>query len=93
MAKRKRGQTPKSKPVFSVGPFKTGSALVEVSVWENAVGEADDERTVFGIGLKRSFKDGDQWRESKVFRAQDLPHLMIAIQEAYLFCQNESAKK
>ncbi len=65
-----------NKPVHTVGPFNSGGSLIEASVWENEVGEGDEARLVFNVTVQRSYNDGEEWKRTKSFRPQDLPHLI-----------------
>lgn len=82
----------KKEPVHSVN-FYSGGGYIEVAVWENMVGEGENERLAYGVSLKRSYKDGNDWKDTKSFRAQDLPHVAVALQQAYLWIQEQQQKR
>jgi len=82
-----------NKPVHTVGPFNSGGSLIEASVWENEVGEGDEARLVFNVTVQRSYNDGEEWKRTKSFRPQDLPHLIEVTRLAYLWCQEQANKR
>lgn len=87
MVKRRAVQEDKKEPVHVVGPYSTGSAMVEVAVWENP----GEERPVYGISINRSYFDAGEkkWKQSKTLRVQDIPALCIALQQAFVWIQDK----
>ena len=81
-----------NKPIESIS-FNSGGGIIEASIWENEVGEGNDARTVLSVTIQRAYNDGKEWKHTKSLRPQDIPHVMVALQQAYLYCQNEMAKK
>jgi hypothetical protein len=83
------------RPVVSFGPYPTGSAMIEVSVWENEVGEGDDARTVHSVTTRRSSYDDSkkEWKESDSLRLQDIPFLILALKQAFEWIANDRLKK
>jgi hypothetical protein len=65
------------KPVKSV---KVGA--VEAAVWENASKEG---RKFFTTTLDKNYKDGEAWKKTTSFGADDLPKAILALQQAYEF--------
>lgn len=78
-----------TKPVHTVGPLNSGGSLVEASIWQNRIGEKEDARSVFNITVQRAYNDGSEWKRTKSFRPQDLPHLIEAIRLAYVWCAQQ----
>lgn len=81
-----------SPPVYSKRAW-TGSANVEVAVFERMIDGENGERRVFSIAAKRTWKDGEEYKNSNVFRPEDLLPLAFFLQLAYAFITNESSKK
>lgn len=67
-----------SKPVETLSvPAGKGTTL-NASIWENQV-ERDRQRfTTYSITIERRYRDGEEWKSSKSFRASEL------LQVAYL---------
>lgn len=72
----------RKKPVVSFGPYPTGSAMIEVAVWENTVGEGKEERLVYSVSFTRSYNDGKEWKKTGSVRVQDIPFLIHGLQKA-----------
>lgn len=87
------GSTEAKRPVHTIGPFNAGGSLIESSIWENEVKDGQESRSVFQVTVQRAYYHGDGWKRTKSFRPQDLPHLVETIRLAYLWCQEQSAKK
>ena len=59
-----------------VGKIKCGG--VTVSVWENK----GEHSTFNTYSLQRSYKDGEEWKNTTSLREGDLPKAILAYQEA-----------
>ena len=63
----------KKTPVWSRKVF-TGSATIECAVFENVREDRNgDEFMTYAVLLKRTYKDGDDYKTSASFRAEDMP--------------------
>jgi len=65
----------KNKPVKTI---RLGS--IEASIWEN---EADDGRKTHSVTFKRSYKDGEEWKDSESYWTEHLPLLAKAADMAH----------
>jgi hypothetical protein len=90
---RRNGSSKKeqSSPVFS-RRFWTGSGNLEVAVWERTVGEGDQARSVLNTTMKKTYKDGDDFKESNSLRVEELGIAILAIQSAFQFISDEQGK-
>lgn len=78
-----------SPPAWSRKQF-TGSGVVEVGVWEKMVNEGqDNEFLAFNVSAKRVVKDESGYKTVSGFRAEDVPTLILLLQQAaeYIFTQ------
>lgn len=65
-------------------PIKTIKAgNVRAAIWANQGN--DESRTFHTVTVTRSFKDGDEWRESTSFGRDDLPKLELVTRKAFEF--------
>jgi len=69
-------------PVWS-RRYWTGKATVEVSVWSHTREGENGDREVFSTTLKKTYKDGDEYKESDSFFPEELPLVAAALQEAF----------
>jgi hypothetical protein len=62
-------------------PVKKVSAHgVTVSVWEN---EGKNDSKYHTVSIQRSYKDGDEWKNTETLRMNDVPAAVAALQKAY----------
>lgn len=47
------------------------------------VGEGDQERLVFNTSIKKTYRADDSYKESNSFRAEELPLVAAALQQAF----------
>jgi len=52
---------------------------ITVDVWENQ----GEKAPFYTFTLQRSYKQGNDWKNTNSLRAQDLPKAILALQEAY----------
>lgn len=78
----------KNAPVWS-RRYWTGSANLEIAVFEKTVGGQRGEFRTFNVSIKRTYKDGDEYKEAKGFRAEDVPVLASALLQAHAFIAEE----
>jgi hypothetical protein len=71
----------------------TGSGTVEVSVFSKHVGEGDKRFEAFSLSLKRTYKDGDQFKTVQGFRTEDVPVAIQLLQSAYDFITAETNRE
>lgn len=71
----------------------TGSATIEVALFDRLVETNGGEVRTFNVSMKRVYKVGDDYKEAKGFRAEDLPFLVLTLSQAYAFVSEELTKK
>lgn len=69
--------------------MRTASGWVEIAVWSNMVGEGNQQREVLGTTIRKKYKSGEAWVESKSLMVDDLPTVSLLLAEAHTFCSNE----
>jgi hypothetical protein len=52
---------------------------ITVDVWENS----GEHSKFYTFTLQRSYKQGNEWKNTNSLRAQDLPKAILALQKAY----------
>ena len=58
---------------------------VRAAVWENTVNRDGKEIPVFSVQIDRTYKDGDQFKQTSRFNLQDLPKVALVAGKAYEF--------
>jgi len=53
---------------------------VKVSTWEN---KSKEGVSFYTVSMQRSYKDGNDWKNTDSYRINDLPKLILAIQKTY----------
>ena len=53
---------------------------IVAAIWKN---ETKDGRFWFNVTVSRSYKDGDEWKDTSTFRRDDLPIVAKALDMAY----------
>lgn len=81
-------KTEKPKPVWSRRHW-TGSGTLEVAVWSRMVGEGDNAREVLNTTLKKTYKDGEEYKESGSYRPEELGLIILALQEAHHYISEQ----
>lgn len=75
-------------PVWSQKAW-TGSGHVEVAVWPRVV----SDREVLNATIRKTYKDGEEYKESKSLRPEELPIVSALLLEAFSFITNEENRK
>jgi hypothetical protein len=57
--------------------YKAG--VISVSAWKNE----SDKGEFITFSLQRAYKQGEEWKHTQSFRANDLPKLISLLQESY----------
>jgi hypothetical protein len=76
-------------PVWSRRIF-TGSGSVECAVFSKMMGEGDQQWETFNASLKRSYKDGDQFKSVSGLRMEDVPVAIQLLSQAYDFIASQN---
>lgn len=63
--------------------FRAGG--VTATVWRNSITREGREVEVFSISVDRAFKQGDEFRHTSSFGANDLPKVQLVVSKAYEF--------
>lgn len=87
---RRNGSSKKEsdKPVWS-RRYWTGSGNLEIAVWERTIGEGDESRVVRNTTMKKTYKEGSDFKESNSLRVEELGIALLAIQEAFHFISEQ----
>ena len=74
----------RSPPVWSRKVW-TGNGNIEVAVFEKTVQSENGNFQAFNVAAKRTYKQGNEYKDAKGFRYEDLPHLILVLQQAHAF--------
>jgi len=58
---------------------------VRAAIWRNMIDAGNNSRPVYNVTFTRSYKDGDQWRESASFGLDELLLLAKAANDAHSY--------
>ena len=58
---------------------------IRAAVWENSVERNGVQVTVHSIQIDRTYKDGDEFKQTSRFNLQDLPKVALVAGKAYEF--------
>ena len=63
---------------------------IQLSIWPNK----GDKGTFYSVTITKTYKDGNEWKQSKSFKPNDLEKVRIAIEEAqrYLLVKPDTIK-
>ena len=81
-----------TRPVWS-RRYWTGSGNLEIAVWSRTIGEGDQQRDVLNTTLKKTYKDGDDYKESSSFRPEEIGLVCLAMQEAFRYISEENHRE
>ena len=82
---------PAPKPVWS-RRYWTGGGAVEVAVFERTVDNGNNSFATFSTGVRRTYKDGDEYKSIHSFRPEDLLALAHALTEAFSWISAQETK-
>ena len=63
--------------------FKCGS--VSASIWAKAKTVEGEMVKFYSVSIDKAYKDGDEWKHSNSFAAEDLPKVALVTNEAYKY--------
>lgn len=89
---RPGSQDQRDPPVWSKRAW-TGSGHVEVAVWSKTVGEADQGWEVLNTTIRKTYKDGEEYKESRSLRPEELPLAAALLNEAFAFVTNAENRR
>jgi hypothetical protein len=90
---KESGKAPQASPPIWSRKVWTGTANVEVAVFEKDVNEGASSFKALNVSVKRVYKDGDTYKTVYGFRADDLPFLIQLLTQAYAFISDQMNKK
>lgn len=63
---------------------------VKATVWEN---QTKDGNSYYSITLSRSYKDGEEWKETNSYYRDDLPKVELVTRKAFEYIHMEVEKQ
>jgi len=63
--------------------FRVGG--VRAAIWENTVTRNGRETVVHSVQIDRTYKDGEEWKQTNRFDVRDLPKVELAAAKAFDF--------
>ncbi len=63
--------------------LKLRDGLITATIWENTFQTDDGEKTRLSIDINRSYKDGEEWKETSSYSPTDLLKLARLAERAY----------
>jgi hypothetical protein len=72
---------------------------VRAAIWRNMIDAGNASRPIYNVTFSRSYKDGDQWKETASFGADDLLVLAKTANDAHTYIcgqkrsENETSQK
>src|SRR3954469_21552018 len=82
---------PAAKPVWS-RRYWTGGGAVEVAVFERTVDNGNSSFSTYSTGVRRTYKDGDEYKSIHSFRPEDLLALAHGLTEAFAWISSQERK-
>ena len=67
-----------NKPIHSI---RVGA--IQVSIWENPL--KDGSGVIRSVTITKSYKQGEEWKQTTSFKMADLPLIQLAMNEALEF--------
>lgn len=64
---------------------------ISASIFQNHGKSADRDVTFHKVSVQRSYKDGDEWKNTQSFGRNDLPVVRIVLQRAYEYILDAEA--
>ena len=61
---------------------------IKVVIWRNE----SRNGPMLNVSVSRLYRDGESWKESHSFGHDDLPVLLLALQDAYFWIRNQNAE-
>jgi hypothetical protein len=65
---------------------------VRAAIWRNMIDAGNASRPIYNVTFSRSYKDGDQWKESASFGADDLLLLAKVANDAHTYIYDQKSK-
>jgi len=77
---QKRTDKPANRPVHTV---RYGT--IHAAIWRNMVDNGNASRPMYSVTFSRSYKDGEQWKDSASFGVDDLLVLAKVANDAHTY--------
>lgn len=71
----------------------TGSGHLEVAVWSRMIGEGDAEREVMNTTIRKTYKEGEEYKESKSLRQEELTIAAALLNEAFTWITDQDQRE
>ena len=70
--------------------FRCGS--ISASIWADAKAIDGEMVTLYSIKIDKAYKDGEDWKHTGSFAAEDLPKVALVANEAYKYIRLSAAE-
>jgi len=67
-------------PLRNPPEHKIRAGNVEVAIWRNVIPEG---KSYYTFSINKSFKKGEEWRNTQTLSKNDLPKAILALQKAF----------
>ena len=61
---------------------------IQAAIWQNMVDNGNASRPMYSVTFRRSYKDGERWKDSASFGVDDLLTLAKAANDAHTWIHN-----
>ena len=72
-----------SKPIETLSVPAGKSGILNASIWENEIEQDRKRYTTYSVTIERRYRDGEEWKSSKSFRANELLQVAYLANQAY----------
>jgi hypothetical protein len=72
-----------SKPIETLSVPAGKSGTLNASIWENEIEQDHKRFTTYSVTIERRYKEGEEWKSSKSFRANELLQVAYLANQAY----------
>ena len=72
-----------SKPVETLSVPAGKAGTLNASIWENEIEQDHKRFTTYSVTIERRYKEGEEWKSSKSFRANELLQVAYLANQAY----------
>ena len=55
---------------------------IQVAIWRN---ESKEGRKVYSVSIEKRYKKDDEWKSTTKMKSNDIPKMVLALQEAYKY--------
>lgn len=64
-----------------------------MAVWSRTVGEGNQQREVLNTTIRKTYKEGEVYKESKSLRAEEVPLAANLLQQAFAWITTEENRQ